>query len=78
MNSASRFWVVITPNRRVPSEPHIHLTFESADKEATRLAEEHPGEVFHVLASVCAIQKTTVHRINFDNNQCESCFGVPF
>lgn len=48
----SRFWLVfnISPSGRAPTYPHTSR--EAADKEASRLARQNPGQCFIVLKSM--------------------------
>lgn len=60
---APSFFLVWSPTGHRP--PTVkHTTQQGAELEATRLANEHPNSSFFVLATVCEMVKTTVHRIN--------------
>ncbi len=54
----SKFWMVWSPIGRAPT--FRHLTKKSAQDEATRLANQNPGNPFIVLAAVDAYQSEIV------------------
>lgn len=53
-----KFWLVWNPAGHSPTV--AHATFASAKTEAARLAELHPGEVFHVVESIGSARKVSV------------------
>lgn len=74
-----RFWLVCNPQRMADLPPkHMHPTYESAQVEAARLAREHPGQTFHVMASAAAVTKTELHWQTFNEEQTEHSPDVPF
>lgn len=50
----AKFWMVFGIGQREPR--HQHWTKDAAQKEASRLALEHPGITFVVLAAVDAVR----------------------
>jgi hypothetical protein len=65
------FWVVW--NERGGSPTVKHNTFDSARKEAERLARVHAGQSFHVLQLCGSMVKTDVHWIDANVDD-----GIPF
>lgn len=79
MSAARRFWLVCDPIRMAIAPPtYRHESYESARKEAARLAALHPGSTFHVMASVGAVQKQEVQWVEFHNDPTYDDGDVPF
>lgn len=71
MTSQTPFWLVWCENGGVP---HFkHMTEQSAENEASRLARAHPGKSFCVLACTARFteRRLTVERFAYDD-------GIPF
>ena len=79
MRTASRFWLVVNPER-IDSHPptYRHTSYESARDEAHRLASQHPNEQFHVMASIAAMKKSDVSEVIFENDPTCPYIDVPF
>lgn len=60
MGTPDRFYLVWGINKPAPTVPHPDK--ETADKEARRLAEKHPGTIFVVMEPVEAY-RTTAPRV---------------
>ena len=69
MNAPKRYWMV--HGHGMPS--HMHESYESAAKEAKRLARVHPGQTFVVLESVKAFRKIEIQEMDMDGD-----YELPF
>lgn len=67
MSHSEPFFMVYGLGRSVPSV--IHDSFEKASAEAKRLADDHPGVRFYVLATVGAAEKVSVHFRKIDPDE---------
>lgn len=74
-----RFWLVCAPERIDTHPPtYRHPSYESASKEASRLAMAYPGVVFHVMSSVEACVRCDIQRVEFGPELRSETDIVPF
>lgn len=67
-----RFWLVCNPSGRAPT--HRHISRESADTEADRLASSNPGQDFIVMKAVGGVSaEAKKTKIEFQTTD-----GIPF
>lgn len=74
----SKFWMVWSPTGRAPT--YRHPTKKSAQDEATRLANQCPGNPFIVLAAVDAYRSEIVPAapVKITRAKPDSDDGIPF
>ena len=61
---AVSFWIVWNPQGYFAPK-FKHPSYELAEKEATRLATENPGQKFYVLAPICEVIFSNIHITRF-------------
>ena len=79
MENPKKVWIVFNVGRLHTHPPRVTCgSLFDARQEAERLAKEHPGYTFHVMASVECHFKKDVDCLRFDADAEYAGDGVPF